>query len=673
MMRVGGPEAAVSTPSRQNSSTRRDIVCGIQGTEGSVNAAGGRPSVVLVDDSPDVRALVRRRLEAAGFEVVGEGADGDEAIMLAHRLEPSLMLLDASMPGVDGLEALPAIGAVSPDTKVVMFTGFEEQGLAVRARELGVADLIEKSIRLEDLPGRLLRTLDAVRPGSATASRPPLRVVDDGSGAPQPTLSEEQKVLNAHVQEFRELFDRAEIGMATLTSNGTIVRANRALADLMSCQPHDLVGVDYGRLTVGQGDELDRLLENIGTLGEDLTAFEHYLPVPAGHKPIRIVRATLAPIRDERQQVLYVFVQVQDVTAQRTIEGDLRRSEETFRRLVTAVEEYAIFLLEVDGTVASWNAGAERIKGYAAHEIVGRHFRAFYPLEDQVTGHPEHNLELALREGSFAEEGWRVRKDGSRFWASVVISPVYDDVGHHVGFAKVTRDQTSQREHEEERRTFTDQRIHLLAVTAHELRNPTAVIDGSAGALRSSWDEMSVADRDELLGSIRGSAERLRRLAADLETASRMHAETLLLRLEDVSLGELLRSAAARSRASGTGVAVRVEGPGDAVLRVDPERLGQALDNLIDNAVRHGALPIGLVGSVDGELRIAVTDGGEGVPDELVPHLFEPFAVGGESAGRGLGLNLVQEVARRHGGEAVYHPRANGSPVAFELRLPQPT
>ena len=127
--------------------------------------------------------------------------------------------------------------------------------------------------------------------------------------------------------------------------------------------------------------------------------------------------------------MLYVFAQVQDVTAQRAVESDLRRSEENFRRLVTAVGEYAIFMLDVDGMVVSWNSGAQRIKGYLASEIMGRHFRVFYPPEDQESGHPEHNLEMALREGSFAEEGWRVRKDGSRFWASVVITPVYDDAG----------------------------------------------------------------------------------------------------------------------------------------------------------------------------------------------------------------------------------------------------
>ena len=129
---------------------------------------------------------------------------------------------------------------------------------------------------------------------------------------------------------------------------------------------------------------------------------------------------------------------MQDITAQRAAEDDLRRSEENFRLLVTAVEEYAIFMIDVEGNVVSRNGGAQRIKGYAADEIVGRHFRIFYPPEDQATRHPERNLDVALREGTLAEEGWRVRQDGTRFWASVVISPVHDDTGRHIGFTKVT-------------------------------------------------------------------------------------------------------------------------------------------------------------------------------------------------------------------------------------------
>ena len=628
-----------------------------------VASGGTKPSVVLVDDSKEVRAVVRRLLLSSGFDVVGEGGDGDEAILLAFRHEPALLLLDTSMPKVDGIEALPAILALSPDTKVVMFTGFEEPGLVARARELGAADFIEKSLHLDDLPDRLMRALEGAGPPSA-GQRP--RVVPEHPARPQ-----DQAVLSAHVQQFRELFDRAELGMATLTSSGTIVRANRALAALMSCSPDDLVGVDYGRLTVGQGDELDRRLEDISTLGEDLTSFEHDLPAPLGQETSRIVRVTLAPIRDTRQHVLYVFAQVQDVTAQRAVESDLRRSEENFRRLVTAVGEYAIFMLAVDGSVVSWNSGAHRIKGYLASEIVGRHFRVFYLPEEQESRHPEQNLEMALLQGSFTEEGWRVRKDGSRFWASVVITPVYDDTGHHVGYAKVTRDQTQQREHEEERRRFIEQRVHLLAVTAHELRNPTAVIDGSAGALLATWDVMSPEERDELLYGVRSSADRLRRLAADLAQASRSTGDTLPQRLEEVSLTEALLSAAARVQAAGTDVEIVTVVPDEAVFLADPGRLAQALDNLLDNAVRHGRPPIGLIGTATDHVCIRVTDAGPGVSSELEPRLFERFAVTGDSGGTGLGLYLVREIAQRHGGDVSYHPPSGDAPAAFEIALPR--
>ena len=637
-----------------------------------------RPSVVLVDDSKEVRALVRRRLEASGFNVVAEGQDGDEAILLAFRHEPAMLLLDTSMPKVDGIEALPAILALSPTTRVVMFTGFDEPGLADRARELGAVDVVEKSIRLEDLPARLMQVLEGVLAPSPVVAQPQLRVVDDLRIAESPpfpqeqiALMQEQAVLTEHVQQFRDLFDRAEIGMATLTSSGTIVRANRALAGLMSCSPADLVGVDYGRLTVGVGEDLDRRLEDIAAFGVDLTSFEHHLPAPAGEESTRVVRATLAPIRDLKRQVLYVFVQVHDVTAQRSMESELRRSEENFRRLVSAVGEYAIFMLDAEGRVVSWNAGAERIKGYAAHEIIGQSFEVFYPEEDLATRQPQRNLDSALREGSHSEEGWRVRKDGSRFWATVVISPVYDDDGRHLGFAKVTRDLTDQRQHEDERRRFLEQRINLLAVTAHELRTPTAVIDGSAGALHADWDGMSEVDRNDLLDGIRSSADRLRRLAADLGTASRVYGDALDLHPGDISLTGALSSARRRGLAAGFEGVIVVDVPLEARMHADAIRLGQALDNLVDNAVRHGAPPIRLTGVSDGDQAcIRVSDGGAGVADELVPHLFERFAIAGPAGATGLGLHLVREIARAHGGDATYDSPVGGEPHAFEIRLP---
>jgi PAS domain S-box-containing protein len=635
--------------------------------------AAPKVTVVLVDDSSELRALVRRRLDQSDlFEVVAEGGDGDEAISLVIRHEPALLLLDTSMPTCDGLQALPAIRAVCPETKVVMFTGFQEQSLANRARELGAADLVEKSLPLEELPGRLLRTM---MPSAPDASSGPHR----GSGADrggdgQDQASPEQRVLDEHVAQFQDLFDRAAIGMATLTVQGTVVRANEALAELMSCTPYDLVGVDYGQLMHGTGDELDKALERIAVSGKDLATIEHPVPPPPGERPSRLARLTLAPIRDAQRQVLYVFAQVQDISELRAAEVGLRVTEENFRLLVAAVGEYAIYMLDVEGRVASWNAGAQRIKGYAPREIIGQPYGVFYPPEEQATRHPERNLEAALRDGRYAEDGWRVRKDGSRFWASVVISPIYDDTGQHIGFAKVTRDQTRQREHEQERREFLEQQIHLLAVTAHELRTPTAVIEGSADALEAMLGERSDDAHGAMLSNIRSSAHRLHRLGSDLAIASQLHGGTLQYRFADVSLAKILMGSASRREAAAHDVHIDLDVPDDVTVHVDAERLAQAIDNLLDNAVRHGSRPVSLAGSADQEwTHIRVMDGGRGVQAHLVPRLFEPFAHAGVRGGTGLGLYLVRQIADAHGGYVDYHPPGTGRPTEFEIRLPRVT
>jgi PAS domain S-box-containing protein len=632
-----------------------------------------RLSVVLVDDSADVRRLVRRTLEASGlFEVVAECADGEEAISLAYRHQPDLMLLDTSMPKMDGLEALPAVRALSPDTAVVMFTGFEDVQLAARARELGAAAFVEKSTPLEQVPVRLAGLFHADAQEAAQHARSQMRLTDVPIPPEVAATQAAQQVLDQHTASFRDLFDQAAIGMATLTTAGRIVRANRALAELVSSSPAELVGEDYGRLTSGRGDELDRGLASITRHDEDLAIFEHDLPHHPDEPPRGMVQVTLAPIRGSDGEVLYMFAQVQDVTRQRATVENLRRTEERFRLLVRSVGEYAIYLLDVDGNVISWNVGAQRIKGYEAEEVLGRSFRIFYLPEQQENGHPEHNLRVALRLGQITEEGWRVRKDGSRFWASVVISPVFDDHRRHIGFAKVTRDRTDQRVHEGELQDLMSQRTEVLALTAHELRNPAAVIDGSAGLLQRSWSEMSEPDRSEVLDGIRGSARRLHRLAGDLATASRLHAEAFDLERVEVDLAVALAAAVGRASGLHPGVAIRSDVPVRLMVNVDAVRLDQSLDNLIDNAVRHGTPPVLVSATLEGDVvRICVADAGGGIPDELTPRLFGMFASAGQHRATGLGLYLVREIARRHGGEAEYEPPEGGSGARFVVTLPR--
>ncbi|GAA4819727.1 PAS domain S-box protein [Nocardioides caeni] len=622
------------------------------------------PTVVVVDDSAELRSIVATRLRASGlFDVVAEGADGGQALLLADQHQPSLMLLDTSMPVLDGLECLPLVLAVSPETKVVIFTGFEGRDLAERARLLGAVDLIEKSVPLEAVVERLWAH---VGHGAAPSGRTPqqrggLRV----AGGDDRETAREQAALDEHLERYRELFDQGAIGMATMTLNGTIVRANRALADMVQrsgAEPFDLVGLDYGVLTRHHGDDLDDALTRVAE-DDDVVSFEH--PIGSDGE-IRTVRVTLTPIRDSKGAALYVFAQIQDVSA----EIELRRSEEIFRQLVTAVKDYAIFMLDVDGIVASWNAGAQHIKGYTASEIVGQHFRVFYPAAEQEARHPEHNLEAALRDGVHAEEGWRIRRDGSMFWARVVITAVHDDAGQHRGFAKITRDQTEQRAHEEERRRAMEQQAHLLAVTAHELRTPAAVIDGAVGLLRGGARH-DPAEEAAVLDAMSSTVLRLQRLATDLRTAFDVQAQALALAPEPVSLRSLLSAAADRAHAAHTEARIQVRIEGDAELVADAGRVGQALDNLLDNAARHGRPPIVLSGHRTSEgVRIVVSDSGHGVEPRLASRLFERFAHAGATAGTGLGLYLVREIARLHGGEASYVPADEDQKSAFVLELP---
>ncbi|NUR07584.1 MAG: PAS domain S-box protein [Nocardioidaceae bacterium] len=765
------------------------------------------PTVVIVDDAAEVRSLVRTRLRLSHrVHVVGEGVDGNEAVELARTHGPDLMLLDVSMPGMDGLEALPLVREASPRTTVVMFSGFEEHGLAQRLVGLGAAAFLEKSSSLETLADDLLAVLGG----------PPRRTTPTVAAS---TAEEdrERRVIEEHLERFRELFEEAAIGMVTLTLTGQVVRANRAFARLVEREVDDLVGTPYGELAADRREALDAALTELQGNDVDLLPVEHDV---VGTEPVRRVLTTLTPIRDSAGRPLYLFLQVQDVSAMRAAEEDLRRAEERFRLLVESVRDHAIFMLDATGHIASWNPGAQRIKGYAAEEVLGRHFRMFYPPALQEARHPEHELEVALREGRYEEEGWRVRKDGSQFWANVVISAVHDRSGRHIGFAKVTRDMTGRRAAEEglrqseerfrllvesvqdyaifmldpdghvmswnagaerskgwtadeiigqhfrvfhppqqqavrhpehelelalrdghyqeegwrvrkdgtrywahvtisavhndlgehvgftkvtrdttERRQLMEQQdanaeeiasanarleeanrrlsqsaddqSKFLAVTAHELRTPVSVLAGTAETLGRHWSELDDLERAEMLEGMSTSATRLRLLLADLLTASRLQRSALELHLEPVAVDRLLAAAVSAAARSHPGVEVLAVATPGLWVRADADRISQALDNLVTNAVGHGRPPVRLEARADDTtVTLQVSDTGAGVTDVMRGRLFERFATGGRRGGTGLGLFIVRELARAHGGEATYEPPSEAAPAgAFLLTL----
>jgi PAS domain S-box-containing protein len=356
--------------------------------------------------------------------------------------------------------------------------------------------------------------------------------------------------------------------------------------------------------------------------------------------------------------------------------------DERFRALVESVADYAIFLLDPDGKIASWNSGAERIKGYRADEVLGRHFSIFYTDEARASGHPAEKLAIATREGRHEEEGWQVRKDGSLFWANAVVTPVRDADGDLVAFAKVTRDFTDRRALLEElERQAADlraanesladvarDRTEFLAVTAHELRTPVTVVDGFARTLRDRWGALSDQERLDMVNALARGGERLSILVDELLTASRLEAGVLEVHASDFDLAalvaEVVRDVAAADRSL---VVTDVE---PAHVFADRGRVQQMVANYLTNALRYGGPPIVITTSRDAEgVVLRVNDSGNGVPPELVPRLFDKFARGSTQQGTGLGLFIVRELARAQGGEAWYEARAGGG-SCFALRLP---
>ena len=411
-------------------------------------------------------------------------------------------------------------------------------------------------------------------------------------------------------------------------------------------------------------------------------------------------------LRDE-DGTLRGFAKVtRDVTTRKLAEEDLRQSTEIFQLLVSSVRDYAIFMLDPNGYIATWNRGAQRIKGYAPEEIIGKHFSTFYEEVDIRNGKPARELEIARAEGSVEDEGWRLRKDGTRFWANVVITAVYDAHGELRGFAKVTRDVTDRRQAEETQRALVEQREarlraeeerrhvedsyriaqeanrakdEFLMTLSHELRTPMTAILG--------WSRMlpSMSPEDPLFGeavaSIAGGAQLQARLIDDILDVSRIVSGKLRLAPETVEVARVVMNAvdAVSSTAAAKQITITTAfSAGLGSMVADSTRIQQVLWNLLTNAVkftpRGGTVQVSAQRTAS-HVDIAVTDSGEGIDQSFLPHIFEPFRQAESPqtrvhGGLGLGLSIVRYIVEAHGGTISAESQGRGLGSTFTVTLP---
>ena len=470
-----------------------------------------------------------------------------------------------------------------------------------------------------------------------------------------------------------------------LDPNGRVASWNTGARRFNGYDPDEIIGQHFSRLYTAEDREKEIPQLALETAQREGRFEADGWQVRKDGSRFR-ANVVIDPIRDPSGKLMAYAMVTRDLTRRKAAEEELRASEERFRLLVQSVTDYAIYMLDTKGRVSSWNAGAERFKGYGADEIIGEHFSRFYTDEDREAGIPRIALQTAEREGRFEAEGWRVRKDGSRFWASVIIDPIRNDDGELVGFAKITRDLSEKRAIEEQLRQSQKMEAvgQLTGGLAHDFNNLLTGISGSLEMMQMRIAQGRMADVERYSLAAQGAVKRAAALTHRLLAFARRqtldprptNANQLLADLE-----ELVR------RTVGPDIKLEVVGAsGLWPTLVDPNQLENAILNLCINA--RDAMPAGGKLTIETANRwideqaarrhdlpvgqyvcLCVTDTGVGMSPEVIAKAFDPFFTTkpiGE--GTGLGLSMIYGFARQSGGQIrIYSEIGEGTTMCLYL------
>lgn len=501
-----------------------------------------------------------------------------------------------------------------------------------------------------------------------------IREADSGHGAPA-----------AAGPDMNEVIDLFPVPTLVVSPSNHIQRVSRGLLKEWGREEADFVDKDlFSALYKGSPTERFDRISLAYTIETTVLAGKPGLCHAAYASNGVLWSAKVVPVY-RKTELLCLFIEWEQVEMRTgRAEGELTNSwlsvDEAFRILVQAVKDYAIFLLDTRGNVATWNTGAEVLKGYRRKEVIGKHFSMFYGEDDLQAGKPEKKLEVCLREGRVEDQGWRYRKDGTRFWASVVITAVYRN-GVHVGFGKVTRDLTEWKQaelrliaaYEESTKLKND----FLANMSHEIRTP---MHGMLSACSLLLDAPLEPEQRETAEIIEESGLVLRQVINDILDYSKLSSGGFSINSDNIAVSDVVSSVVRSAQTTlqpgvSLGLTLAPDLPKSA--RGDPLRLRQILHNIVGNAAKFtekGAIELrtSLVAEDDDTYTVQtdVSDSGAGVSDEDALHLFQPFTqvdttITKRYKGTGLGLSIAKSLTELMGGEIGYRARDEGAGSIF--------
>jgi len=515
-----------------------------------------------------------------------------------------------------------------------------------------------------------------------------------------------EEALRQSQERYRLLVDNiSDYGLIFLDSKGRITSWNSGASLITGYEYKEILGANFAKIYSKQEIE------------EGVPAQHLRIATDSGKYMNEALRfrkdgteywatSVLACVRDEYGNVRGYSLVTRDDTAKKNADALFRESEERFRLMVESVEDYAVFMLDPDGRIATWNKGAERNKGYKAHEIIGQHFSKFYPEVDVAAGKPAFELEEAIRVGKFEDEGWRVRKDGTMFWANVVITVMRDKSGKVVGFSKVTRNLTERKRAEDElRAAYADLEVRIEArtrelsaakakaeaavkardeffsIASHELKTPLASLKLQSqirkrNVQRGNLKDFAPENLAELCADDERQVDRLSFLVNNLFDIAKLTKGSLDLALETFELDGLLREITKQMAPTLTETDNSLTLKANGAVRVtwDRMRIGQVISNFLSNAGKYApGTPVQVSAINDGEkVFIRISDRGPGIQASDQSRVFLPFErvrTKGDIEGLGLGLYIAKQIVEAHQGSIEIESEV-GKGATFVISLP---